>query len=177
MQERLRRLSIPLARWSIGGPSSTPSVSTPKTTESLAASYDTRSLGDTTSIGSPSSRHSLPVMLTQTDGVERRIMTEPLRPPAPAVMARGRSTLQPNGFDPRLSGLGTPLPPAAEVRRDITTSTSSPRGAVRDVLGSLGFARRPPRKHQSGKIKHLGIILVLILFCMTAVVCILPPQE
>ena len=169
MEERVRRLSIPLTRWSTGPRSSLPSVSTPKSTESLAMSYDTLSI-DTTSIASSHHRHSMPHTPVHIERVLPRALTEPPRTLSPEVIVRPRTLSLPIDVPP-VGGGGSSASP-----EHTTGTTSSPRSSsqtrIRRVQEALGLTRK--RKKKSDQRKHLPIILALVLFCMTAIVCNTP---
>jgi hypothetical protein len=175
MQERLRRLSIPLSRWSVGGRSIS-SVSTPKTSESIPGSYDTRSMEDTTTVNSIPSRHSLPNMHIDVDYIGRSTFTEPPRAPPPAVIVRTRANTIPAVLNNRQPQVGPTIPAmiAPPPRRGVSARRTSPRGRVSNVLGSLGLSQGSQRKRKPGKLRYFPIICALFVFCMTAVVCIFP---
>ena len=168
MQERVRRLSIPLTRWNTGSRSSLPSVSTPKSTESLALSYDTYSI-DTTSAVSSHPRYSMPDTPVHVDRVVPRAMTEPPRTLPPAVIARPRTLSQPINVHQVGVGDGGSSTPPENTTGATSTPISSSRGRFRRFQEVLGLTTQ--RKQKSGQRKHLTIILSLVVFCITAAVC------
>jgi len=166
MQEPVRRLSIPITTRSTGGRSSLPSVSTPKSTESLAISYNMLSI-DTTSAALSAHRHSMPHTPVHIERVLPRAMTEPPRALPPAVIARPRTLSQPIHV-PQV-GVGGWSTSPENTSGAISTPRSSWRGRIRRVQEGLGLTRQ--RKKNSGQRKHLALILALAVFCMTAIVC------
>ena len=169
MQERVRRLSIPLTRWSTGARSSLPSVSAPKSTESLVMSYDTLSI-DTTSVASSHHRHSMSHIPSHIERVLPRAMTELPRALPPAVIARPRTLSQPINI-PQVGGRGSSTSPD-HITVAASTPSPSSRGRTRRVQEALGLSRQ--RKKKPGQRKHLALILALVVFCMTATVCTSP---
>jgi hypothetical protein len=165
MQERVRRLSIPTTRWSTGARSSLPSVSTPKSTESPAMSYNTLPL-DTTSVATSHHRYSMSDTPVHVERVLPRAMTEPPRAIPPAVIARPRTLSQPINVPQVASGASTS---PGDTTGTTTTPRSSSQGRIRRLQGALGLSRQ--RKKKSGQRKHLAIGLALVVFCMTAIIC------
>jgi len=177
MPDRRSRLSISLTRWSVGGRNrdSVRSVPSPKLAESVVELENASSLESTghTPVPSSSSRRSLPLSSVPVPQILQRTMTEPLRRPPSAITARPRSVSQPLVLSsgPVQQGL-TSLPsvPQSTTESRIVPSSSSRRFGW--LLDSISIRREPPTTSKSSKRRHYDILFSLLLFCMTAIVCI-----
>lgn len=177
MEDRRRRLSIPLIVWPAKGRnhSSNHSKLSPKSRNSVPI-LGTRSTAHGVDDIATESRLSLPAMPTQAEQVVQRVMTEPPRPPPPAVVAAHRSIGQPM--------TSTSRPGGAENLAASTSLRSMTRGRLSLNLSSrrrfsvfMGFLTLSSNSQKRGldKRKHFEIIVTLLLFCVTAVICT-PPQ-
>lgn len=176
MQERIGKLSITFGRLSRSRDNSSPSVISPKSPES-SPRLQTSPADNTSHVTSRSTGPSLPASTPNRSQGVQRVMTEPPRPlpAAAAVAARPRS-------------ISYSTHPSALVRSSLSTRTptqpSNPSNMPRRHVGRLLMSMRlktPSNRKPSkaGNRKNHGLILALLVFCLTAIVCIysLPVQK
>ena len=164
MHQGRRRLSITFGRSHRNRENA--SATSPKSTES-SPRLENSSSNNADHVTSPRTRQSVPVSTINRPPGVQRVMTEPLRPLPPAVMARPRSLSHP----PAPTAAVVSSPP---VRTPTQRSTSSPKpqGRLRKLLNSMHWKNRSKRKpSKSGKRQNLGLVFALLIFCITAVVC------
>ena len=166
MQERRGKLNITFGRLDRHRDNGLPSASSPKSTESSPRLL-IPSAGNTDHVTAPPTRPSLPASTTRSQGVQR-IMTEPLRNLPPAVIARPRSVSHP---PTQPAAVASTLPVRTPQRTPTERSNPSTKaqGRLRGLLNSMNFKNRSKRK--TSKSGHFPLILTLLIFCMTAIVC------
>jgi len=166
MHERRGRLSITFGRLSriTGNPS--PSSISPKSPES-SPRLQTSATDNTSHVNSRPTRLSLPASTPNRPQGVQRVMTEPLRPLPAAVVSRPRSI----SYSTRPSApVGSSLP--VRTPSQPRNPTAIPQGRFGRLLISMRLktrSYRKPSKADNGK--NYGIILALLVFCLTAIVC------
>jgi len=168
MQEGRGRLSITFGRLNRNNRETTsPSATSPKSTE-FSPRLENSSADYTDNVTSPPTRQSVPASTISRPRGVQRVMTEPLRTLPTAVIARPRSVSHP----PTPTAAVISSSPARTPAQRRTPSTKPP-GRFRQLLNSMNLKSRSLRKpSKSGKRKNFGLVLGLLIFCMTAIVCI-----
>jgi len=172
MHERRGRLSITFGRLGRSRGPASPSAVSPKSPES-SPRLQARAAANTSHVTISPSTPALPPTSTPNRPREvQRVMTEPLRPPLPApVVARPRSISYPSHPTSRVGSSLPVRPPTSP-----TNTTAVPQGRFRWLMTSVHFTKRSKRKpSNAGSRKHFGLILALMIFCLTAIVCTYSP--
>ena len=168
MQERIGRLGVTFGRLSRSRDNPSPSVISPKSPESSPRLHPSPA-DNTSHVTSRPTGPSLPASTPNRPQGVQRVMTEPPRPlPAAAVVAaRPRSisySTQPSA--PARSSLVTRTPTQP------SNPSNMPPGRVGRLLMSMRLKTRSNRKpSKAGNRKNHGLILALLVFCLTAIVC------
>src|SRR5277367_2845046 len=166
MQEARGRLSIPFGRLTRSRDNASTSATSPKSTES-SPRLQNPTTDNTDNVASPPTRQSVPASTGNRPRGVQRVMTEPLRTVPTAVIARPRSVSHPSTPTAAIvssSPVRTPIQ-----RGNVSTK---PEGRFRRLLNSMNLKNRSNRKpSKSGERRPFGLILTLLIFCMTAIVC------
>ena len=172
MHQRGGRLSITFGRLNRSRDQSLHSATSPKSTEP-SPRLQTTSATHTEYVSSPPNRQSLPPSTATRPQAVQRVMTEPVRPPPVAVTSRPRSISHPPTpnvatVPPSSSG----RPPTRTPTQRTNTSTK-PQGRFRRVLTALKITKQSKQKpSEPGRRRHFPLIVALLVFCFTAIVCI-----